>query len=575
MKEPTTPLSSDEKILWEGTPSKAKCQKISRLSLLLTSLTLAITALITILVVYFLMPGSLWLIIPLSIVLFIFIGAVFIWMFSKIEGSKWKMERYRITNKRIIKDVTVSIFASKTQATNDINLDDLIQFKVFQSVGDRFFNMDTCQIWFFIEHSTFPKIYFSHVEDPEKIKSVLDSLMVIKRRRELEGKNQNPYSSIEWFQEKNKKPLFIDVLIKIGIMQLITIGPYFLFRWMFSIITPIPFGIVDIIVLYCILIPLDCIFSLFFLFKLIKNVTNEYYVNNFGVYQENKSEPLLELNEISQFLIKQPIFFRLLNIEAPTFIFFKELSGKAILKIPVVKNVQLLRDQLVDVLYLRKRTGWAYETTLEKGMKSFEDTPRDAPLTIESADIDLSQPNYKYLYSYLSPDEKVIRICNPNLSSSRKNFLLTTLPIMAVACVFLFLFLVIPYIPMEIPLLVAILILPMILCTVISVIYSYFKLKRTEYVITNEKLIIKTDKKIDFLPFNQIESISINKRFSDQIFKLNTGNIHILMKKSPSSRFSMLPNVKFKFLQSLDNPQEIYDLIMRLKSEHSSITKLI
>ncbi len=562
MNEVPTRISSDEEVLWEGSPSKEKCNKISRLVAIFTVVSMGIIAAIFVGALFPLIGFS-WIFIIMLPILIGFVGFFMLWGIVSIEGKKWKWEHYQITNKRVIKSSTTSMLWVKTDATEDISVDNLVQCKVYQSFGDRFFNLNTGQIWFFIEYSTFPKMFFSHIIGLEKVKSALDTLITTKRRRELKRKKQNPYSSIDFFQQKNTRSLYYDFLIKVGVVILVLFGPYFLFRWMFYMIQPFGFGLVDFIVIFGILTPIASILILVFIVKLVKNVSIQFYMNNIGVFKEGESECLLELSEICQFLIKQPLIFRLLKIDSPTFIFFKGFAGKAVLKIPAVKNYQLLRDQLFDVLYLKASSAIEYEQVIEKDLEKLEKKVEKIPTELESAGIDSLQPRYDYLYSYLTPDEKVMQIFAPNKSSVKKNILIMNLPILLVIVVVFIPLILLPIMMFELLIMIAMIIIPLSLCNSISTIYMYYKLKKTEYILTTQKIIINYDKKIEFIPLIQIESAFGNRRFSDRIFKLNTGNVTLVVKQTKPARFLKVP--KIHILQSVENHQEIYDLIMELK----------
>jgi len=558
-------LAPDESILWEGTPSKEVCQKIYKFGIISISLVIFGMACAFI-------PLSLNLIssfpfdLIFTLIILSFFGFVFlimVSMFKTIEFDKWKSEQYRITNKRISKTSSFSMFfgMNKTESTQHLPLNELTQYQVSMGIMDNRLKWNTGMISFYVKNSYFPKMFFSHVPDIQKIKEILDSLFIQKRLLELEKTGEPPSFSIDWDQELDSRTAFFTLILKISFTFIITLGFYFLFRFLLGPFE-FKFNLIDQIALFYLIFPFDFILVFYFLLTYIKSVSSRFYINNFGIFKENHPDPILDLQHITQFLIKPSIVANLFKKTSATIYFYKDFTGKTSLKIPFTVNYQPLRTQLIDFLLLKKTGVQPTVITAEPTFLRMPPLPLPPELPPE---IDLSQPEFHDIYSYLTSDEKVLRYFSPNLSSYKRNVLLSFLPffsaIIVIILLFSFIFGSAPFQFISLPLLCVF--IPLTVCALLPQLQMYLRLRKIAYILTSQQLILKQNKTIEFIPLTRIETISIARRTSDSLFKLDTANLTITVKQSQSTLFPKLP--RFYLLYSIDRPDEIAHLIQRLQ----------
>lgn len=564
------PLPSNEIKLWEGTPSKEVGKQTFRLVTILTF--------VFILPMILIFTFSLWDFIGTSFIptmlfalipgLFGFLILIILLMYKNFERDKWKNERYFVSDKRITKTSSMSMFiGSRMETTQSISIDELLQYSILMSVGDRLFKRDTAMVSFYTEYTSYPKLFFSHISEPYKLKEILDSLMLSKRKESLIARAQSPHSTIDWSQEFDGSGNLLVSLVKIGLVWFAFLAPYFLFRSLFLFLD-LNFTNLDQIYVYFFTLPLAGLCTFYLLSKCLKNASANYSLNNIGVYKEREAEYLFELQKIQQFVIRPSIIGKFLRHDSPTIYLYPDITGKNAFKIPFAKNYEKLREQLTDVLLLRAGATFSDELLERETAPPIDIQVEELAPDLEQVSIDIGHPALQYLQSYLTPQEHVLKIFHPNLSSFKKNLFLTLTP--------LFVLILLPFVLMwvvfsfmgslmtVIPLLLAIIILPIMLCSLGGQIYMYFQLKKTEYIITTQKLIIKTDKKIEFVPLETIETLSISRRASDKIFKLDAANIYIRTKQMQRVMFAKM--VRFYILNSIDQPDEIEDIIMKAKN---------
>lgn len=554
-------LAPDESILWEGTPSKEVCQKVFNLGIVLTFIFVAafIGAFLLVFNNFFSISFLNYTFSILMIFLFGFLFLIMYFMLKTMERDKWKLEHYRITNKRILRTYTLSLLfgIGKSQSTIHLDLDELYQYQVSMGIMDRRLNWNTGMISFFTGNSIFPKMFFSHVPDIDKIKEILDSIFAQKRISALEKIGASPSHSIDWHQDFDSGTAISTLCFKISLTFLLTFGVYFLFRFLFSF-TKFEFNLFDQIALLYVILPFDILLSFYFLLTFIKSFHSRYFINTFGIFKENSSDSLLALQDITQILIKKPIITKLFKKSSATVQFFNDLTGKPRVKIPFSKNYEILKAYLLDLLLLKKPD--IYQRILERETVSRPISPPESP-----PNIDLSQPEFKYLYSYLTPNEKILRLFSPNLASYKRSLTITILPILLLfSFVLIVFYTTFTFIGLSFMfVLIAVMFVPILICMVASQLYMYSRLRKTTYILTTQKVILKQDTKIEFIPLNSIESVSLMHSFSNKLFKLNTANLQLTSKQIQSSLFTRIP--RFYLLYSIDTPDEIAQLIQRLQ----------
>ncbi|MHA1264884.1 MAG: hypothetical protein ACTSRS_06570 [Candidatus Helarchaeota archaeon] len=497
-----------------------------------------------------------------------FVCFMIIFMIKNIERDKWKNEKYQITNKGIVKKMTFSFFLTgRTESEQRISTDEFLQYEIKMSPSDRLFKKDTYFVSFFSEFSSFPKLYFSHVPEGYKIKEVLDSLVGQKRKAELLRRNQSPMSSIEWTQEFDSRANILVTLVKIALIWLIFLGIYYGFRALFLIIET-DFSSIDFIYLFYFAIPISTILSLYFLNTFFRNAFARFSINNIGVYRHDTFNYLFELRNLAQFVMKPSLIGKLFRRDALTIYLYPDLSGKRAFRIPYVKNYEKLRTQLLDVLLLKGGTKFYDELVELREAPPIDIHVEDVTATLDIGPIEITAPDLQFIYSYLSPQEKVLKIFQPNSAAIKKNVLFSFLFLLAPFFLIFIVFgimmgtfmneMMIIFLP------ILLIFVPIIACSFGSLIYTLYSLKRTSYILTSEKIIIRTKKKIEFIPLESIETISMTRRFFERRSKQNVATITLLTKQKQKVAFMKVP--RYFLLNSVENAEKIKELIQKAKS---------
>lgn len=569
---------SQEEVLWEGHPSKEIYNKIFKYFMISASLVgLMPLALLFVIDFWDFGGSSLMLFLQIALIsticgLSAFIFLMFYWMGKKMFANKWKNDKYMISKRKISCITSYSMMMSKTQTTKELSIENIYQYKIIKGFTDRINKSNTASIHFFDKNTTIPYIMFSHIQNPNEIREILDNLLFQRRLKELKKKDIEPYDSLDWESDLDKSTAIITTLIKIGISVLITLIPLY-FIYLFSSI--FDFDLLLAILFYLFLAALFIIgLSIYYITGAIKNIGVTYIINNEGIYEEDRNELLIKLDEIDLFLIKNPYFVRLIKRDAPNIIFFTDAFEKPALKIHKVKNHQTLRSRLMDIIYF-KRDKKEYEQEIrEKDYDLIEE--KEPHLTYEDlslVELEITAEELDYLKSYLTENEKIFKIIKPNIESYKKSFwirsLTSLLPFLMVVFVIILLYYIIP-IPSvflfvgPIFLILLIFMIIMVVCSIGSQIAYFKKLKKSSYTITNQKIILKLGKKIDFIPIKSIETITLNQSSADKIFKTNTHNISINTKKTQKVMFMKVP--RYFILNSVDNAQEVSDIIQKIRS---------
>jgi hypothetical protein len=413
---------------------------------------------------------------------------------------------------------------------------------------------------------------FSHIQNPKEIREILENLLFERRLKQLKKDNKEPYDSIDWHSDLDKSTAIITSLIKIGISFLISLVPLY-FIYLFS--SMMEFDLFQTILFYLFLATLCNVgLSIYYILRATKNTDVGYIINNEGIYEENRDEILIKMDEIDLFLIKNPYFVRLIKKDAPNIVFFTDAFEKPTLKIHKVKNYQTLQSKLMDIIYF-KRDQKEYEGEIRE--EDYELIEEEKPhLTHEDLDLielEIAAEELDYLKSYLTENEKIFKIIKPNIESYKKSFwirsLTSFLPFLMIIFVIILLYYLIP-IPSiflfvgSIFLIFLIFMIIIVVCSIGSQIAYLRKLKKSIYTITSQKIILKLGKKIDFIPIKSIETITLNQSSADKIFKTNTHNITINTKKTQKVMFMKVP--RYFILNSVDNAQEVNNIIEKIRS---------
>ncbi|MHA1271536.1 MAG: PH domain-containing protein [Candidatus Helarchaeota archaeon] len=571
-----------KEILWEGNPSKEVCNKdffhfmiiAILMGLIPLFLLLPLTDILNLDIndsLFIIQLIIIFLIVGLSCFMFIMV----FYLAKSTNKEKWKKEKYTLSNIEISLKTVIKMMTSETTINKTIPIRNFYQYQFLKGITARLYNINAGNIYFYDKNTSIPKIIFSNILNPDEVKSHLDNLLIQNRLKYLEENNKEPFNSIDWKLEVDSRGIIFITLLKIGITIGVIIGPYLYFGILFSyVLEELDWNLINQFYFYFIAIPLIIIFSIYFIITANKFISQNYVINDLGIQENSNNNILIELNEIKYFIIKNPTLVRSLKRDSPTISFYKDSIFKPTLKIRAVMNYKDLRDRLIDNIYLKNKITPKFKQIIDNTHEEITQSNLQSLHTDDIIpEIDINTKNLEYLKSYITLNEKILRVIRPDLRSSKKrsimSILLTFIPViivimMVMGMIFSLSWLfnspiiseLFSYLLFPIFLFFLIIIIFIIGCSVGGIIITFQELKKTEYIISNKKLIIKSGKIIQFIPYEHIESISIIRTSSDKLLKLNTADISILIKSG-----GVFKAPKYYRLASINNPDEIRSLI--------------
>jgi len=592
-------------ILWESSPSKEACKifKTFFIMIFTFSIFLLIAIEFSFLIIFnfdeFIL-NPLRLLIEKGLLIFFILTPVFgglyvllyFLLIKPIFIEKWKYEHYIITKNSIICQNEYKSPLMSESIQSEVLIDDFEQFRVYNDTYmSKRKKMDVKNVRIYTKSEFYPKLLFYYIENYEKLVDILINLLAVRRLKQLKEQNKLPIQDIKWERESKLKYAFICLLGRVVFTVLIftIIGLYISLILNIDIFfEELSYGILNqFLFTILIFILISLIISIYHFYKFLKYKDEKILITNKGIFNLKTNELILKLDEIKYFFVYTPFIIRIFKKELPTISIFKELKNKPAVKIHLVKNYKELIDALTDKIYVKKlleSKHGKFELIMpfnqietihkQEKLQEYQEMPisQEVQLNIESNELN-------FVRSYLQKNEKILKIIKPEYKVYRNKFILSLSPIIVLFVVISVIFFIIDFIftikygsemsfiSITMFILLLITIFPILVCTIISQIIMLKKLKNSIYILTNQKIIIKFDKNIQFIPYNKISSIIISKNYSKLITKKNVSDITIsLMKPKMIKGKSILKKGEiFNILYCVKNGNEIKDYILNLK----------
>ncbi|MHA1250286.1 MAG: hypothetical protein ACTSRP_09885 [Candidatus Helarchaeota archaeon] len=253
------------------------------------------------------------------------------------------------------------------------------QFCIKNNLYERLLKINTrsIHIWpkysqsIFVDNITRETIIFNHISEYKEVKHKLKLILALNRLVELNILNIKPNKIIEWTPIIKKKVAFYNTIIG-------NINIYLIFGIFYCIFKIIILAIyllieeIQITITYFNIFNLDFYIDPFysfhifiiiiithFIFSLISNVKktrDDIFINNHGIYicyKNGINKLILPLDELDYIFIRIPCIDTVFKRTTYNINFYSKLKVKPILTIKHVINPFELRNQIIDILYLK------------------------------------------------------------------------------------------------------------------------------------------------------------------------------------------------------------------------------